>query len=122
MTTLNTDDIPTGKPLIMIGFSPFCKHCQDETEDILKHMDSLKDSRFLFVTPYPFDQMKTFYLYFKLSQYPNIQMARDSADDFLRYFKADGVPYTLVFDSKKRLKRAIQNQAYASELIQAVAE
>lgn len=121
-TLLNTDDIPTGKPLVIIGFSPFCKHCFKETEDILGHMDSLKNARILFVTAFPFSDMKNFYRAFKLSSYPNIMMCRDSAETFLRYFKAPGIPYNVVFDSKKRLKQAIQTKATASLLIQAVAE
>ncbi|HLZ88869.1 MAG TPA: thioredoxin-like domain-containing protein, partial [Puia sp.] len=121
-TTLNTNNIPTGKSLLVIGFSPWCKHCQAETQDIVKHIDSLKNTRILFVTPYPFDQMRTFYRYFKLSQYPNITMGRDTKDYFLTYFKAEGVPYTAIFDSKKRLIQAIANEAHASDLVHAAAE
>ncbi len=121
-TRLNTADIPTGQPVIVIGFSPWCTHCQAETRDIIKHMDQFKNTRIYYVTAYPFDQMKIFYRAFKLARYPNIVMGRDLKNYFLPYFKATGVPYTAVFDSKKRLKVIMSGQADATKLVLAAAE
>jgi thiol-disulfide isomerase/thioredoxin len=121
-THLNTADIPTGKPFIVIGFSPWCTHCQAETRDIIKHMQELKDTRIYYVTAFPFGQMKAFYGYFKLAQYPNIVMGRDLKNYFLSYFKATGVPYTAIFDSKKRLKQVLGGETKADLLAKLVAE
>jgi len=116
-TRLNTTDIPTGKPLIIIGFSPWCTHCQAETRDIIKNIDRFKDIHIYYVTPYPFDQMETFYRYFKLSQYPNIVMGWDSTNTFMSAFKAKGVPFIAIFDSKKRLLEAVNSQIDVQKLI-----
>lgn len=121
-THLNTADIPTGEPVIVIGFSPWCRHCQDETRDIIKNMQKFKSARIYYVTAYPFDQMKLFYTAFKLDKYPNIVMGKDIKDYFLPYFKANGVPYTAIFDSKKRLKQVITGEARADTLARLVAE
>ena len=120
-TYMNTTDIPMGKPFVVIGFSPICKHCGAETADIIKHIGEFKDMHIYYVTAFPFRQMKGFYSYFKLAQYPNITMGVDSQDYFLSYFKASGVPYTAVFDSKKRLKQVFA-QADATRLLQALKE
>ena len=117
MTNLNTDDIPTGNPLIIIGFSPWCIHCQAETRDIIRNIDQFKNIRIYYLTPFPFEQMETFYRAFKLSRYPNIVMARDSANTFMSYFKAKGVPFIGVFDSRKRLLEAVNSQIDAKKLI-----
>jgi len=122
VTHFNTTDIPTGKPFIVIGFSPWCTHCQAETRDIIKHMQQLKNIRIYYVTPYPFDQMKIFYSHFKLEQYPNITMGRDKKNFFLPYFKARGVPYTAIFDAKRRLKQVFTNQADADKLARSAVE
>jgi thiol-disulfide isomerase/thioredoxin len=121
-THFNTTAIPTGQPFIVIGFSPWCTHCQAETRDIIKHIQQFKDIRIYYVTPYPFDEMKAFYRGFKLAQYPNITMGRDLKDVFLPYFKAPGVPYTAVFDSKKRLRQAMPSQALAANLVKLTTE
>ena len=117
VTNLNTDDIPTGNPLIVIGFSPWCIHCQAETRDIIRNIDQFKNIRIYYLTPFPFEQMETFYRAFKLSRYPNIVMARDSANTFMSYFKAKGVPFIGVFDSRKRLLEAVNSQIDAKKLI-----
>jgi thiol-disulfide isomerase/thioredoxin len=117
-THFNTATIPTGEPVIVIGFSPWCIHCQAETRDIIKHMQQLKNTRIYYVTAFPFGQMKEFYKFFKLAQYPNIVMGRDSTNYFLKYFKATGVPYTAIFDSKKRLKQIIPGEAKAALVAQ----
>lgn len=120
-THLNTSDIPSGEPLVVIGFSPYCTHCQAETRDLIKHMRQLQRSRIYFVTAFPFSSMKEFYKVFKLGKYPNIIMGRDTGDYFLKYFKANGVPYTAIFDSKKRLKQVMPGEAKA-EMIAQLAE
>lgn len=106
-TYLNTTDIPAGKPLIFVGFSPVCVHCQTETRAIIKNIDRFKDARIYFVTTYPFTDMKVYYQYFKLAAYPNITMGADTKDYFFPYFKAHSIPYFAIYDSKKRLKQAI---------------
>lgn len=122
LTHLNTVDIPTGKPLIIIGFSPWCIHCQAETRDIIQHIQQFKNARIYYVTPMPFSQMKTFYRYFKLSQYSNITMGQDTTNTFMSYFKAKGVPYIAIFDSKKRLQEALNTQVSATKLAQLAVE
>ena len=121
-TYLNTNNIPIGKPSIFIGFSPFCIHCQEETRDIINHIDRFKNIQIYFVTAFPFHDMKTYYKYFKLASFSNVTMGRDSSDVFLRYFKAKGVPYTLVFDSQKRLKKVMSERFDAPKLAQIAAE
>lgn len=121
VTQLNTAAIPTGKPFIVIGFSPWCTHCQAETRDIIAHIEQFKNVNIYYVTPYPFWQMKTFYKAFHLEKYPNITMGKEITKNvFLSYFKAPGVPYTAIFDPQKRLKSVFTSQASAEKLAQAV--
>jgi len=119
-THFNTANIPTGKPFILIGFSPWCEHCQAETRDIIRHIQQLKNVRIYYVTPYPFDQMKIFYKAFKLNQYPNIVIGTDVKNYLLPYFKAPGVPFTMVFDSHKRLKASMTEEAKATRIIKVI--
>lgn len=121
-THFNTADIPAGRPFIVIGFSPFCTHCQAETRNIIKNMQLVKNIPIYYVTGDPFGQMNLFYKVFKLSQYPNIVMGWDEKFYFLRYFKAKGIPYTAIFDSKKRLKQVFQGEAKADTLARLAAE
>lgn len=122
VTHFNTADIPTGKPFIIINFDPFCLHCQAETIDIIKNMPRFKDVHIYYVTPYEFWKMKAFYNHFKLNSYPNITIGDDYRNAFFQQYMTKVVPYTVVFDSHKRLKQAFLGQADANNLLKAVQE
>jgi len=121
-TYLNTGDFPSGQPLVVIGFSPTCVHCQDLTRDIVRNIDQFQNIRIYYLTTASFNDMKLFYEIFKLARFSNIVMGKDTADRFLPYFKAPGVPYTVIFDSKKRAKVMVNGQSNAIRLAQLAAE
>src|SRR6185312_9561622 len=122
VTHFNTAKIPTGKPFIVFGFQPSCTHCQAETRAIIENMQQLKNIHIYYVTPYPFSQMKAFYKYFKLAQYPNVTIGTDPLGTFFIYFQTSHVPYTAVFDSQKRLKKAFISQTDALSLVRAIGQ
>lgn len=121
-THLNTADIPSGQPLVVIGFSPWCIHCQAVTRDIIKNIDQFRNIRICYITTNAFTDMKTFYNVFILARFPNITMGRDWNDKFFPYFKAPGVPYIIVFDSHKRVKVVLNGEAKALRIAQLAAE
>jgi thiol-disulfide isomerase/thioredoxin/uncharacterized membrane protein YphA (DoxX/SURF4 family) len=113
---LKTDDIPGGKPFIVMGFSPWCIHCQALTVDIKQHMNDFKNVSIYYITPDRFKNMRTFYRFYKLADYPNITMGRDSANTFFHFFNSNKTPLIAIFDAKKRLKRVIPGQPKAADL------
>ena len=115
-TLFNTRNIPQGKPFVIIGFSPFCIHCQQETREIIKHIDQLKNIQIYLVTPFAFKDMKAYYNTFHLEKFPNIIMGKDSKNYFLTYFKSTGIPYTAIFDPNKRLKLIIRGETNFDQL------
>jgi len=122
LTHFNTVNIPAGKPFIVIGFDPFCLHCQAETADIIKNIRELKGISIYYVTPYAFWKMKAFYRHYRLDLYPNITIGNDYRNAFFQHYMATIVPYTAVFDSKKRLKQVFASEANANSLIKAAQE
>jgi len=121
-TWLKTDDIPTGKPFIVMGFSPWCIHCQALTVDIKQHMSDFKNIDIYYITPDRFKNMRTFYRFYKLSEYPNIKMGRDSANALFHFFSTNKTPLIAIYDAKKRLKRVIPGQPTAVELAKSLQE
>lgn len=122
VTWLDTKDIPTGKPFIMVGFSPYCIHCQAEMRDIEKNISRFGDTTIYFVTDFPYSDMKKFYDVFHLKNYPTIVAARDSGRAFIRFFKARSIPYIAIFDAKKRLKEVIPGEMKAEMLSKSLAD
>lgn len=122
VTWLDTKDIPTGKPFVMVGFSPYCIHCQAEMRDIVKNIALFGDTTIYFVTDFPYSDMKKFYDVFHLKKHPTIVTARDSSDAFMHFFKARSIPYIAIFDAKKRLKEVIPGEMKAEMLSKSLAD
>ncbi|HEY4337344.1 MAG TPA: MauE/DoxX family redox-associated membrane protein [Puia sp.] len=119
-TWLQTNDIPAGKAFIVIGFSPSCVHCQYLTLGIKKDIKDFKDIPIYYITADRFKNMMAFYRFYKLSEYPNIVMGRDSANILFRYFNKKITPLIAIFDAKKRLRRVISGEPTVMQLAQSV--
>jgi thiol-disulfide isomerase/thioredoxin len=113
---LNTKNIPSGSPIALFYFSPFCPYCRAQTSEIVESMDKLKGIRFFMITNYPFTEMKRFYQEYKLANYPNITMGYDSQYFFINYFKASGVPFMAIYGKDKRLNGAYMGIAKTNDI------
>jgi thiol-disulfide isomerase/thioredoxin len=120
VTHLNTSAIKRGSPIILVYFSPDCVHCQEETESLLKNMDSLKNVRFYFVTNDPFERLQVFNGFYKIYKYPNIILGRDYNFFLLKYLKPAIPPFTVIYDGSKRVRVLLKGEAKASEIIKFV--
>jgi len=119
-TWLKTDDIHPGKSFVVMGFDPRCKHCQALTKEITGQMNNFKDLPIYYVTPAEFKSMRTFYHYFKLSQYPNITMGYDSSAALFVFFKETHTPLIAIYDSKKRLKKVFTKTPTTAQILQEI--
>jgi thiol-disulfide isomerase/thioredoxin len=119
-TIFNTKDIPGGKPVVLMYFSPDCEHCQHLTEELLKNIDSLKQMQLVMFTSLPFDKLKNFYTYYKLSEYKNITVGRDYEFFFSRHFGSQYVPYLAIYDRRKKLVKVFDGGTKVSTLIQLI--
>ncbi len=107
VTHLNTKDIPEGKPFVIVGFSPYCPVCRREIKDILHNMKQFESVHIYLITYFPVTDLKYFYTNFQLAKYPNVTAAVDSGNVFLKNFHQHFIPFTTVYDSKKRLAQVI---------------
>lgn len=121
-TRLNTASIKEGQPIAILYFSPDCEHCQAETEGLLKHMSTMKDTRFYFVTIDPFERMQAFSGYYKLASYPNITVGKDEQFFFLRHFKDAVPPSVFLYDRQKRQCRAFLGQTSVDTLVKTISQ
>jgi len=121
-TWLNSNDIPAGKPFIVFGFDPGCSHCQNLTLWIKQEIKNFKDIPIYYVTGAHFNYMNAFYKFYKLADYPNIKMGRDSTNTFFHTFHRQTTPLIAIFDAKKRLRHVISGEPTIQQLAQSVKE
>lgn len=122
ITWIKTDDIPGGRPFLVLGFSCFCVHCQALTMEIEKNINDFKGTHIYYVTPDRFVDMHAFYSFYNLSKYSNITMGRDSANQLFRYFKTSRTPLVAIYGADRKLKKVVPGRATASQIAQMLEE
>jgi peroxiredoxin len=115
-TVLYTRDIPAGKPVVMFYFSPYCPFCKAVTEDILEEMDELNNIQFYFVTSYGLPHLESFIKEHQLTRYTNIAAGIDTANFIHKYYSAQGVPYTAIFNKNKVLNNSFMGKISTGQI------
>ncbi len=119
-TILNTENIPEGKPFVLIYFSPDCEHCQKETEDIIKNIDSLKNASLYYITSDPFERLVVFKDYYKTNKYSNIILCKDYKYEFIKNLKPTTTPYSIVYNREKIPVAVFAGESKVTDLIKIV--
>ncbi|MEO8412195.1 MAG: redoxin domain-containing protein [Ginsengibacter sp.] len=119
-TSFTRNDLKKHKPVIFMIFSPDCEHCQHETEKLLANIDKFKNTQIVMITYLPYNEMMIFYKNYKIANYPEITMARDTKFFFPVFFKVTNLPSIFVYDKKGDLKKnfegSVSTDLIANEL------
>jgi len=107
-SAFSRDDLQKKKPVIFMIFSPECEHCQHETEALIADIDKFKNTQIVMVTYLPYDEMIEFYKNYKIANYPEITMARDTKFFFPVFFKIKNLPSIYVYDKKGDFKKSFE--------------
>jgi thiol-disulfide isomerase/thioredoxin len=107
-TVFTRNDLHKKKNTIFVIFSPDCEHCQRETEMLTQNINKFKNTQFVMVTYLPWEEMIAFYKHYKIANYPQITMARDTKFFFPVFFKVRNLPSIFVYDKKGNLKKSFE--------------
>lgn len=114
---VSNKSLPVNRPIVFVYFSPDCSHCEYETDEIKKHMDSLSNAFFVFVSYHPLEKIKEFYNKYGLSKYSNILMGRDTKYFIPSFFRVEFTPFVGVYDKDRNFVKAYKSGANMTELI-----
>jgi len=107
-SAFSRNDLQKKKPVIFMIFSPECEHCQRETQALLADIEKFKNAQIVMVTYLPYDEMVAFYKNYKIANYPEITMARDTKFFFPVFFKIKNLPSIYVYDKKGDFKKSFE--------------
>lgn len=108
--------IPPDRPVVIVYFSPECGHCQQEAEDLVKHMDELKKAFFVMVSYHSPSDIGQFAEKYKLAGLPNVRLGRDTAYYIPSFFQVTQTPFVAVYDKKHMLVKTFESGAGADKL------
>ncbi|MGZ3951554.1 MAG: TlpA family protein disulfide reductase [Flavisolibacter sp.] len=112
--------IPANKPVLFMIFSPDCSHCQHETEELIAHMDEMKDLQIVMITYHPLYMMKDFVANYGLAKYPNIVVGKDIYYITTGFFDIHNIPYLAMYDNKGKLIEGFEGSLPIPEVIKII--
>lgn len=119
-TAFSRENLHKKKNIIFIIFSPDCEHCQRETQMLTQNISKFKNTQFVMVTYLPYDEMIKFYHIYKIANYPQITMARDTRFFFPVFFKVTNLPSIFVYDKKGNFKKAFEGDVKPETILAAL--
>ena len=82
----SAQDLPIGKPVIIIYFSPDCEDCHNFIEAMLLRMDDFWNASIAMITYQPVPNVAQYVLKNKLNIYPNIYVGTEESFFIVRYY------------------------------------
>ncbi|MEP6926220.1 MAG: redoxin domain-containing protein [Ginsengibacter sp.] len=119
-TAFSRDNLQKKKPVVFMIFSPDCEHCQHETEALLANIDKFKNTQIVMITYLPYNEMMKFYKDYKIADYPQVTMARDTKFFFPVFFKVTNLPSIFVYDKKGNFKKNFEGSVKIDSLSEAL--
>jgi hypothetical protein len=104
---LNTQNIRTGQPTVVMYFSPDCKFSQQQTQRIISNYAALQHIRFYMCSSSPLEKINAFSKHYQLNRFNNITVGRDYNLFFQEQLKVPSYPWLFIYAPDKKLKRII---------------
>jgi len=120
VTVLKTEEFPKGNPIILLFFGPDCPFCKKETEQLLRHQDSLNHAQIYLLAIAPFDDIKGYSEYYHLFEYKNFTVGQDYRRSFTNMFKPKVAPYIAIYDRDRHLIKAYNGSVDIGTIIKAL--
>lgn len=97
-------ELPMGKPILLIYFSPDCDHCKVMMDAFFKRVHDFDKASVVMITYFPLADVNQFVQEHKIYKYPNIITGTEGNSFFLRnYYKMTGVPFAALYDKNGKL-------------------
>lgn len=110
-------DLPMGKPVIIIYFSPECEDCQKFTEDLISEIDDFWDASIVMVTYLSVQSVAQYEKKYKLNIYPNIYVGTEGNAFIVRYYyNVRRFPFVALLNKDGKLIRKWDKEENINEL------
>lgn len=119
-TKFTKADLKRKKPVIIMGFSPDCEHCQHETKELIAHIDRFKNIQIVMISPLDYKYLQKFYDEYHLSQYPNITIGKDPSWFIGTFYGIRNFPAIYLYNKKGKFVRAFDGSVPVEKIADAL--
>ena len=109
--------IHNGTPVILCYFSSTCEHCQNEIKSLLENKQYFKGTKFFLVSNDSIADLQKFIYNYHIDSALNFFVAKDYQFSFYNIFHPPLVPYLVIYNSKRQLKRIYIGEANLQSVI-----
>jgi len=112
-------DLPLGKNIIIVYFSPECEECHEFTNAMKERIEDLQDASIAMITYMPVEKVRPYVAENRLYIYPNIYIGTEGNSLFVaNYFSISLFPFVALFDIKGTLvKKYTSKEVNIDDLI-----
>jgi thioredoxin-related protein len=111
------EDLPIGKPIIIIYFSPDCDHCNILMRDFFKHRESFKNASIAMVTYLPVDDVRKFSQKYNVSKHTNLYVGSEGSTLFLKnYYTLTQMPFIALYTKNGDFVKSYRNEEALTDL------
>jgi len=112
-------DLPIGKHIIIVYFSPECEECHEFTKAITDRIEELQEASIAMITYMPLDKVRPYVAENKLYTYPNIYVGTEGNSLFVaKFFGIRLFPFVALFDRNGNLvKKYTSKEVNIDDLI-----
>ena len=97
-------DLKTGKPTLLIYFSPECDHCQVFMKEFFKNANAFTSANILMITFLPADRVVTFVKDYPVGKYQNIIAGTEGMGFLVRdHLGIQNMPFAALYDKRNKL-------------------
>lgn len=92
------EQLPIGKPILLIYFSPGCDHCEKLMNSFVKNKDTFNNTSVAMITYYPVAAVRNFVKQFGLQKYSNIYVGTEGNPFFIKkYYNLTTLPFMALY-------------------------
>lgn len=115
------ENLPFGKPIIIIYFSPECNDCQILTEEILRRKSSLQKASIVMITFLPVQYIKQFILKYHLDDSSFLFIGTEGDTFFVKdYYRIEDFPYIVIYDQFGNLNKVYKKYEKDETLVELI--
>lgn len=112
-------DLPVGKPILIVYFSPDCDHCEKMLKEFFKQSSGFQKASVAFVTYLPVDKVSKFEKDYNLAKFSNMYAGTEGSTFFLRnYYKIIDVPFAALYTKDGDLVTSYEKEVNLKALVE----
>ena len=111
------EDLPMGKPIVIIYFSPECDHCDRLMKELVKQKEEFKKASVAMITYLPVEKVLAFEKTYFLKNYSNIYTGTEGNSFFLKnYYQLTEMPFAALYSKEGNLVKSYSKEINLKDL------